>query len=118
MKTILADFFSSNEFWQKFEVVRENKTENSYSINYAYNDLSHNIQLRFLEFEGVKSVWIISSGRTAVDTIYFLNINELDLILNRVGVIRAANSLCIGSLSITALSLSLNNKSQIQHPSS
>jgi hypothetical protein len=118
MKEILDQFFSSNEFWQKFEVVKEFSKEPCYTVHYRYKYLGDNILLRFFECQGVKSVSVVASGRIIVDGFWFLNFNELNLILNRVCKIRAANPLCSGSLSITALSLLSKNENQFQHPSS
>lgn len=63
----------------------------------------------FFEVHSVKPVTILSNGKVIVELIYFLSLDELTLILNRVAEIRAANPLCIDSKSIKALSSGINS---------
>jgi len=104
MKHILNTFFQSDSFWQSFKLVKEKSDEHSYSAHYRFKTEYRNILLKFFELQSVKSVTILSEGKVIVDLIYFLNLDELTLILSRVAEIRAANPLCSGSLSIKALS--------------
>ena len=53
--------------------------------------------------------------KTIIESLYFLNHDDLNLLLNRIPQIRAANPLCSGSLSIKALSLSLQNENKTHH---
>ena len=106
MKHILNTFFQSDSFWQSFKLVKERSDKDSYSAHYRFKTEYKNILLKFFEFQSVKSVTILSDSRVIVDTIFFLSLDELTLILNRVAEIRASNPLCAGSQSIKALSCS------------
>lgn len=106
LKNILNQFFQSNIFWSQFVLVKEFSREYSYYCHYHYKTEFKDIILKFAEIQGVKSLTVISNKKGIVEHIYFLNIDELTLILNRIGEIRAANPLCSGSLSIKALSCS------------
>ena len=106
MKEILNTFFQSNEFWNKFKVELEsdNELHKTYRCNYRYKTEFANVLLRFYELQGVKTMTVICNGKLVAEYLCFLSLDELTLILNRVYRIRAANPLCIDSLSITALS--------------
>ncbi len=110
MKQLLNIFFSSTEFWQKFEIINERSTKHYYTVSYKLNSKFDNILLRFYELQGVKSFSVVQSKKVIIESLFFLNLEELNLLLNRVPQIRAANPLCSGSLSIKALSLSLKNE--------
>jgi hypothetical protein len=109
MKQILTLFFSQDEFWQRFKVVNERHYHKTYTVNYRFDSKYHKIALRFIEFDSVKAVCVIHSGKEIINLLYFLSLDELNLILNRVPQIRAANPLCSDSLSIKALSSSVKN---------
>lgn len=106
MKKLLQELFSSDSFWNKFKCIKEQTTGYSYSANYRLISEYDNIQIQFYELKGVKSLTVIHSGRRIIDSIFFIDFAELNLILHRIPQIRAANPLCSGPLSIVALSSS------------
>lgn len=115
MKKLLNLFFASTEFWQKFEVVNEYTTVYSYSVSYKLMSKFDDILIKFYELQGVKCFSVVQSRKTIIESLYFLNHDDLNLLLNRIPQIRAANPLCSGSLSIKALSLSLQNENKTHH---
>jgi hypothetical protein len=106
MKQLLNDFFQSDNFWQRFGLLKEHSCFSSYSVSYSLQSNTRKIDLAFFELEGVKSLTVLSDNEIIIKSIFFLNLDELILILLRVPEIRAANPLCAGSQSIKALSCS------------
>lgn len=105
MKKIIERFFVSNEFWRKFKKVNESSVKNSLLVTYQLKNEYRDIVITFFELDGiVKSLSVIVEMEVVVRMMYFVSEDELSLILNRVPEIRAANPLCSGSESITALS--------------
>lgn len=100
MDKLLEIFFQSNEFWKKFSIEYMSNKDKCFHINYRYDI----ILLRFFEIDNVKSIHITVDDEVVVNYMFWLNVDELALILNRVAQIRAANPLCSGSESIRALS--------------
>lgn len=111
MKKLLQELFSSDSFWNKFKCIEEQTTGYSYSANYKLISEYDNIQIQFYELKGVKSFTVIHSGRRIIDSMFFINFDELNLILHRIPQIRAANPLCSGPLSIVALSSMIDHQS-------
>lgn len=104
MKEILYTFFLSNEFWNKFKLIKESCNFDNLSMIYRYKTEGRDIKLEFFELKCVKSVKIVCNKEVVVKSIFFLNCHELTVILNRIPEIRVANPLCDGSQSIKALS--------------
>jgi hypothetical protein len=111
MKDLLNCFFQSDSFWQSFEMIRERFDKDYYSCHYSYKTDSRKIDLAFFELDGVKSFTLLSDNEIIIKSIFFLNLDELTLILLRVPEIRVVNPLCAGSGSIKALSCLQKNES-------
>lgn len=106
MQKLLDEFFNSNKFWKQFNIVRERSNIKMTFIDYQFKVKYHKIELKFFELDGVKCVSIIVNREILVKSIFFINLDELILILNRIPQIRLVNPLCDGSQSIRALSCS------------
>ena len=100
MDEILEQFFQSNEYWKGFKLIRILNTPHSISRTYK----NGRVKLKFYHYDGASSVEVIVGIEIHVRCMFFLNLQELTLILDRVSSVRAANPLCIGPQSIRALS--------------
>ena len=105
MKEIIESFFVSNDCWRKFKKVNESNLKNSLMVKYQFKNEYRDIVITFFEHDNlVKSLSVIDQTEVVIRQMFFLNEDELSLILNRVPEIRVANCLCSGSKSIKALS--------------
>ena len=103
MKTILDQFFNSDECWNKFKLFQESTCYADSSLfKYKHTIRDKTIILDFYEFQGVKQVRVYINKKKIIDTMLFLNLEELLLILNRVFEVRYLNRLSKGPLSIRA----------------
>jgi hypothetical protein len=96
MEEELKQFFASNEFYRSFdrESISRHENPDRLSITYRFKILNgRNLRIRFFKFQGIKSFGVHSEGRMLIEMIYFRNIEELTLLLNRVSGVRSANPL-------------------------
>lgn len=113
MIQLLNSLFDSTDFWRRFTQERYSELQGSLLVKYRYKTAGRNILLTFFEHEGlVKGVSVVVDRRTVVEHLFFLTLEELTLILDRVPEIRSANPLCSGSESIKALSYSSQRPSR------
>lgn len=88
----LNALFASSAFWRQFTQERLSVRDGSTGADYRFKRHGRTIRLRFFEHEGlVKSFSVVNDGRVVVEGMYFLNLEELTLFLNRIGAILVAN---------------------------
>lgn len=101
----LATLFASTAFWRKWEQVTHRERAGSTWVNYRL--ASHELEVSFYEHEGlVKVVSVQQDQEVLIDGLFFLNLEELTLLLSRVPSVRAANPYSTDSAQIKALSWS------------
>lgn len=63
-------------------------------IYYNFKSGCRTIELKFFIINGIKGLTVYTNGHRDITCIYWRNIDELSLILNRIPEIRFANPLC------------------------
>jgi hypothetical protein len=100
---ILKVLFASDDFYRRFTQVSVSQRDGSTWATYRL--ATHELELGFFEHEGlVKTMRVQQDGEVLIDGLYFLNLEELRLLLGRIPAIRAAHPLYTDSNSIRAFS--------------
>lgn len=111
MLQILEMLFNSSAFWQQWEQITKRERADSLWVNYRL--ASHELEIGFFEHEGlVKVMSVQQSGEMLISGLFFLNLEELTLLLSRVPEVRAANPYSTDSEQIRALSWSSKTAGQ------